>query len=132
MSGTNDDHYGPDAQTDRDYESLTDKQQEAVDALVEADAEATQAAIAAGCSVVPSYLAYVQDNFPHLIRGRSTATRVAADGSGGGYTIELSPEQAWACIDLLPEELSRTIFNQVRMASVESDAEWTDHDETDE
>jgi hypothetical protein len=128
MSGTNQ-HYGPDAQTDRDYESLTDKQQEAVDALIEADADDSQAAIAADCSVVPSYLGYVRDNFPHIIRGRSTAARVAADGSGGGYTIELSPEQAWACVDLLPEELSRTIFNQVRMASVDPDASWTDYDE---
>jgi len=131
MSGTTY-HYGPDAQTERDYDSLTDKQQEAVDALVEAAPDDTQAAIAAGCTVVPSYLGYVRDNFPHIIRARSTASRVAADGSGGGYTVTLSPEQAWACIDLLPDELSRSIFNQVRMGSVDTDSAWTTDDERDE
>jgi hypothetical protein len=131
MSGTND-HYGPDAQLDRDYESLTDKQQEAVDALIEADAGDTQAAIAADCSVAPSYLSYVRENFPHIIRTRSTAAHVAAVGGGGGYTVTLSPAQAWACIDLLPEDLSRTIFNQVRMGSVDPDSAWTTDDERDE
>lgn len=106
-------HYGPEAQTERDFESLTTKQRNTVEAILELKASATGQEIADEAGVNESYVHYVKDNFPHIIDQRQGAMRVKADGSGA-YTVSLTPDQAWKAIRLLPEELSTTIFSQIR------------------
>ena len=108
--------YGPEARTNRDYESLTDKQRNTVDALVEHDLDATQQEVAAEAGVTASYVSYVEERFPHIINQRRGTTHheVAADGGARTYQVELTSEQAWKAVRLLPDELSETIFRQVR------------------
>lgn len=105
-------HYGPDAQLNRDFESLTTKQRNTVNAIVESQVDATGMEIAEEAGVNESYVYYVRDNFPHLIDERRSTRQIAADG--GSYQVALTPDQAWKAIRLLPEELSETIFRQVR------------------
>lgn len=105
-------HYGPDAQLDRDFESLTQKQRNTVEAILKLGPEATGQEIADEAGVNESYTHYVRDHFPHIIDSRRTNRKLAADG--GSYQVALTPDQAWKAIRLLPEELSETIFRQVR------------------
>ena len=108
--------YGPDAELDRDFESLTDKQRNVVEALVEHGTERSNEEVAAEAGVTPSYVYYVQDHFPHIISNRRSTSnhQPAADGGHSTVTVELTHEEARKAIRLLPEEMSETIFNQLR------------------
>jgi hypothetical protein len=111
--------YGPDAQTEKDWEDLTDKQQNVVQALESEGRDSADSVIAetAGCS--DGYVAYVRDNFPHIIRERTRTMTAAADGGQGQYNIVLGSDKAWRIIRILPEELSQDIWRQVRRQSNE-------------
>lgn len=106
--------YGPDAQTEKDYGDLTNKQRSIVDGIIDADVDATDASIADAVNCSGSYVAYVRDNFPHIIDERRGTMAVTTDGGQPHYTIQLNADDAWKAIRLLPEDLSETIYRQVR------------------
>lgn len=106
--------YGPEAELHRDFESLTDKQRSAVEALAEHEPSESKEVIAGGENFGTSYTYYVEDHFPHLIDERRSVEKVAADGGNQVFTVELTDEKVWKAIRLLPEELSNEIFNQIK------------------
>ena len=106
--------YGPDAQTDRDFESLTQKQRNAVEAILETPPDAPRVEAAEKAGVAESYIAYCEENFPHIINERRGAMQVATDGGKQTYEVELTADEAWKAIRLLPDELSERVFRQVR------------------
>lgn len=107
-------NYGPEAQTDRDFESLTRKQRNTVEAIIAADPGATNIAIAEDAGISDSYVEYVRENFPHILDERRGAMSVVADGGNPTYEVELSGDDVWKAIRLLPDDLSTKIFRQVR------------------
>lgn len=111
--------YGPDAQTERTYTSLTEKQRRAVDKIVSADPDYTQAEVAERANVSRSMVSYVENNFPHIIDHRRGARRVASDGGQDTYSIELSREQVWEAIRTLNDDLGQEVFDQVREQSTD-------------
>lgn len=114
--------YGPEAQTDRDYESLTQKQKNTIEAILESEVDAANEEIAAIAGVSDSYVNYVEENFPHIVNRRRGTMQVAADGGDPHYEVSLASQDVWKAIRLLPDELSNKIFRQVR----ESDPEGPD------
>lgn len=106
--------YGEDAQTGRTYESLTQKQRNAVDAIVELGITTDSETIAREAGISDSYVSYVKENFPHIVNNRRGANLVSADGGEEMYTIQLPATDVWKAIRLLPQELSESIFKQVR------------------
>lgn len=105
--------YGPEAQLGRTMSSLTDKQRNTVQAIAN-DMTGNQAEIARRANVSDSYVEYCETQFPHLINDVLGATQVAADGGEATYDVRLRATDAWRAIRLLPEELSETIYNQIR------------------
>lgn len=106
--------FGPDAQLDRDYESLTDKQENVVDSIVRADPDTTYSQIANDAGVNDSYVHYVENNFPHIITDRNGLTQVAADGGDPMMTIELPASEVWKTMQMTTDEISQKIWRQTR------------------
>lgn len=107
-------HYGEEAQTDRSFQSLTNKQRRTVHAIVDADIEAPSAEVAREAGVSDSYVDYVKSNFPHIINDRRGRARIAAsDGGEQTFHFELTESETWEAIRDLRGELSNKIFRQV-------------------
>lgn len=123
-------HYGDEAQTNKRYTDLTDKQQAVVDEYISRDGNNRNnkdVAHEAGCT--PSYVSYVRNNFPHILEERdSTMRTVAADGEGH-YDVTIGTTDAFKMIKLLPEELSKKIYDQVRSQDARPDGGLFDDDE---
>lgn len=107
-------HYGEEAQTDRNFQSLTNKQRRTVHAVVDADIDAPSAEVAREAGVSDSYVDYVKSNFPHIINDRRGRARIAAsDGGEQVFQFELTESETWEAIRDLRGELSNKIFKQV-------------------
>lgn len=107
-------HYGPEARLDRDYESLTAKQRNVVDAIIEEDVDTADINIAEGRNFTPSYVGYVRKRFPHIISERRGVQQVATDGGEARITLELTESETWQAIQLVGDELSQKIYRQAR------------------
>lgn len=106
--------YNDDAQINRDYESLTDKQRAVVNAVVATEGNGRRVDIAERANVDESYVDYVRENFPHIIDNRLNTMQAKPDGGTMAYTVRLTDDEVWRAIRLLPDSLSETIFEQVR------------------
>jgi hypothetical protein len=106
--------YGLDAQLERDYASLTQKQKNVVDAITTLPVGTSQSAIAAEANCTAGYVPYVEAQFPHIIQHRAATNQVAADGGEQSYNLRLGKTKVWKMMRLLPEDLSEDIFDQVR------------------
>ena len=101
-------------QPHRDFESLTEKQKRGVEAIVSTDVDATYQEIAEKAGINDSYVKYIRDNFGHIIQQRrKTMMQPVTDGEGS-YTIQLGITESFQVIKILPDELSRKIYDQIR------------------
>lgn len=102
---------------DRDYEDLTQKQKEIIDAyisLYREQGEPTPTQVSSRVDSTASYCHKVLDQYEELAeKRRSTAMTVVADGEGH-FDLRLSETDTWRAIKLLPDELSKKIFEQVK------------------
>ena len=106
-------HFGPNAKLDRSFGSLTDKQRRAVHAIVKHGPDPDPQRAGADAGVSASYIGYVEKHFPHIINDRLGTQRIAADGSGETFTIELSEAEAWQAVRELTDDLSNKVFRQL-------------------
>lgn len=113
--------YGDEAQTEKRYEDLAPKSKAVVDAIVDSrDGNVTQTEIADNANCTDTHVTYVKSNFPHIIEDRNQTMRVAADGGEGVYDVAFTPTETFKAIKLLPEDLSKKMFNQIRQQSVDA------------
>lgn len=106
--------------TDKEFEELERKQQLIIDSWVAIEDETgrdptlTEVADRAYDTCSTTYVTYVMDKYGDLLdERRNTMSEPIADGEGQ-YVFELGTSDTWKAIRLLPEELSRKIYNQVR------------------
>lgn len=107
-------HYPEYVDVDRDYESLTSKQKAIVNEAVDAESDTTNEEIAKEAGTSIAYAAKTRKQFKHIVDGRrGTLREVAADGEGS-YTFTLGVTETFQVMRILPDELSRRIYDQVR------------------
>lgn len=102
-----------------EFEDLTRKQQLIIDARIAAEKELgrkpTLAEVADraydDCS--PSYTRTTLGKYSDVLETRQKTDELVADGEGH-YLFELSADDTWEAIRLLPEELSQKVYEQVR------------------
>jgi len=105
-------NYGPDAQVEKSWGDLTAKQRNVVNSLVDLNVDATQAEVGENAGVAPSYVSYVEKNFPHIIeQRRSNVGELLADGKGT-YTFDLARGTLFDVLRDLPTELAEKVFRQ--------------------
>lgn len=107
--------YGDDAYTNKRYEHLTDLQRAVVDAIVDRRGgtyTTQEIGDIAQCS--PSTVTYAEQNFPHASeQRRSTMRQPVADGEGH-YEVRLAETDAFKMVRMLPDELARKLYDQIR------------------
>lgn len=107
-------HFGPDAQLDRDWGSLTPKQKNVIRTKLDYIGKRVNKEFIAeqsGCE--PSYVDYVEKNFPHILNNRMGAMVLTTDG-GGMYTFQLPDDVIFDLVSNAQGELAQTIWEQVR------------------
>lgn len=130
MDSIDESQYGEEAFTSKRYEHMTQKQKAACDVLVKHRGEPgwTQAELAEEAGVSPGTIQNVLKRYPHVVDHRRSMMRSepAADGGTDTYDITLTSSEVFKAINMLPEELSKTFFNQVRKQSMSDGGEELD------
>lgn len=119
-----------------EYDDLTSKQKAIVDEIVDRDPrslnELNKADVArkAG-SGSSSYVSYVIDNFNDLIVDRMERSNhpVVTDGQGRVVNFKMNEEQAFKAIRILPSNLSKVLYNQMRGYPYEEPDEFEPNDD---